>query len=112
MVINPLIKYSSAFVDALIVFKDTNNIQRRRSSFKSGGMGDEFIYIYVCMYVRTYVRMYICMYVRTYICMYICIYLRMCVRVMNIYRTKIKLRAAANQAIYLVVRNYGCINSL
>ena len=70
-------------------------------------MGDEFIYIYVCMYVRTYVRTYVHMYVSMYLYIYLC----MCVRMMNIYRTKIKLCAAANQAIYLEIF-YRVVGSL
>jgi hypothetical protein len=46
-----------------------------------------------------------------YVCMYVCMYVRMCVRMMNIYRTKIKLHAAANQAIYLVIF-YRVVGSL
>ena len=71
--------------------------------------------MYVRTYVRTYIRTYVRTYVRTYLCiyvsMYLCIYLRMCVRMMNIYRTKIKLHAAANQAIYLVIF-YRVVGSL
>ena len=63
--------------------------------------------MYVSMYLCIYVSMYLCIYVS----MYLCIYLRMCVRMMNIYRTKIKLRAAANQAIYLVIF-YRVVGSL
>ena len=49
--------------------------------------------------------MYVCMYVRTYVCIYVSMYLS------NIYRTKIKLRATANQAIYLVIF-YRVVGSL
>ena len=43
--------------------------------------------MYVCMYVRTYVRTYVCMYVGMYVCRYVCTYVRMCVcvYVWNIY---------------------------
>ena len=33
--------------------------QGRRSGFKSGGTGDQFIYTYVCMYVYIYIYIYI-----------------------------------------------------
>ena len=38
------------------------------------------IYMYACMYARTYVCMYACMYARTYVCMYACMFIfRICI---------------------------------
>ena len=37
-----------------------------------------YVCMYVRMYVRTYVCMYVCMYVRTYVCMYVCIHIVYC----------------------------------